>query len=72
MTRYVIDRIEGNMAVCEAENRNMTVIPLSSLYQGAREGDHIVLKDGTYYRDLQGEKKARRQNISLQNDLFEE
>lgn len=39
--RYVIDRIEGDIAVCEAEDKTMHNIPLASLPVGVKEGDKV-------------------------------
>jgi len=39
--KYVIDRIEGVVAVCEAEDRTMHNIPLPKLPMGVKEGDKI-------------------------------
>ena len=36
--RYVIDRIEEMIAVCETENREMIEIPLHALPFAAKEG----------------------------------
>lgn len=45
MRRYIIDRLEGEHAVCEDEERQMHTFPLTALPDGAREGDGICLGD---------------------------
>jgi len=47
-TRLVIDRFEGMVAVCEAENHTNISIPITLLPEGCREGD-IITKAGTRY-----------------------
>lgn len=46
--KYVVDRIEGMMAVCEDENRNMVEIPLHSLPFEAKEGMIIEKAENGY------------------------
>lgn len=36
--KSIVDRIEGDIAVCELENGKMINIPLSELPQGVKEG----------------------------------
>ena len=42
---YVIDRFEGNIAVCEDESRNFIEIDKARLPEGAHEGSTIVVDD---------------------------
>lgn len=44
--RLIIDRFEGEHAVCEDENRNMINILKSELPKGAFEGSVLDVKDG--------------------------
>lgn len=46
--KYVIDRFEGNYAVCEGPDKAMVDIPRSQLPAGAIEGSAINY-DGTKY-----------------------
>jgi len=39
--RYVIDRFEGELAVCEREDRAMVTLPRAELPPGCREGDAL-------------------------------
>ena len=70
--KYVIDRIEGGIAVCEREDRIMEDIPLSELYEGAKAGDHFQKDEAGVYRDTASEEEARKRNIELLRQLFEE
>jgi hypothetical protein len=46
----VIDRFEGEMAVCEKNGRRMISIPRSSLPPEAGEGDVIVIESNSMIR----------------------
>lgn len=41
--KYIIDRFEGNYAVCEDEQGSMHDIPKENIPKGAREGNKIEL-----------------------------
>ena len=71
MERYIIDRIEGSFAVCEAENKTMRNVPLADLPEGAVEGDCLV-HDGETWAQDPVRKSARKARIdSLAARLFE-
>ena len=53
----IIDRIEGDMAVCEAAEGRRE-LPLSELPAGVREGDCLACIDGSW--QIQEEKTLRR------------
>ena len=46
--KYIIDRLEEEMAVCENESREMIPIPLKELPPGAQEGDVILEQEGVF------------------------
>jgi len=71
---YIIDRFEGDFAVCEAPespSRETEYISIDKLYKNAKEGDIIKLENGEYHLDETATKKARNKNIALQNSLFD-
>lgn len=68
---YIVDRIEGNFAVCECEYESMTDIELSNFSFTVNEGDVLVFEQGKYYIDKEQTKSLRQKNIDLQNSLFE-
>ena len=43
--KYVIDRFEGNVAICEDDSRNRIEIDRAKLPAGAKEGATIMLCD---------------------------
>ena len=56
----VIDRIEGNIAVCEnRKNGKMQDIAISDLPKGVKEGDVLKWKDGKYEIDTSNEIESR-------------
>ena len=68
--RYIIDRIEGNIAVCEDEQRNMIDINLSVLPNGVKEGSVINYEKGKYTADKKSEAERREKIRNLENELF--
>ncbi len=52
MKKFIIDRFEGNYAVCETENKKMINIPKTELPDGIEEGDSLYLdENGKYFID---------------------
>lgn len=68
---YIVDRIEGNFAVCECEDETMVDIELSNFSFTVNEGDVLVFEQGKYYIDKEQTQSLRQKNIDLQNSLFE-
>lgn len=63
--KWIIDRIENNIAVCELENGETLDVKISALPKGIKEGDVIKLSvDET-------ETNERKERIDkLMNSLF--
>jgi len=56
----VIDRIEGNTAVCEIrKNGKMKNIPIKELPEGVKEGNILKWEDGKYVIDNSNEIEKR-------------
>jgi hypothetical protein len=72
MKKLIIDRFEGNYAVCEREDKSFVNIPKYRLPLNCREGDCLLLDaDGMYQLDTE-ETKSRKQRIcDKMNRLFE-
>ncbi|HCC35100.1 MAG TPA: DUF3006 domain-containing protein [Ruminococcaceae bacterium] len=70
---YIIDRFEGDFAVCEAEDLTMTDIPRSLLPAGAKRGS-VLIKDaaGIYRLDLDEEKRRKNKIRDLESRIFGE
>lgn len=60
--RYIIDRFEGETAVCETQNEEMVAIAKASLPENAHEGMVIRFENGVYLADEQ-ETKSRQDRI---------
>lgn len=67
----IVDRFEGNYAVCEKSNREMIDIHKDKLPKGVREGDVLIIS-GEKITINPKKKKAREERIkNLMNDLWE-
>lgn len=66
----VIDRIEGEFAVCELPDKSEITLPLSSLPKGVKEGAVLDVYDGAYVINEKKEKERRKANFDLQSQLF--
>lgn len=71
MKKVVIDRFEGNYAVCEDEDRNILEINKNEIPKTAKDGDVLIINQGVIEIDEQ-ETLARRTFIKeLQEKLFQ-
>lgn len=69
--RLIVDRFEGNFAICEAEDKTMVNIDRSRLPLTVKEGD-IVIETNTGFVIDKNETDKRRERISkLMKDLWE-
>lgn len=67
----VIDRFEGDFAVCECEDKTILNINVNKLPKNVCEGDVLVI-DGANIRVDYEETKKRKQEIEvLMEDLWE-
>ncbi len=55
--KYIVDRIENHLAICEDESQNMIDIELSLLPKNIKEGSIIYYSNGKYKIDKKEEKK---------------
>ena len=68
-----IDRIEGDLAVCETEDGEFLTLPLRDLPDGLREGSVLERgKTGAWRLNPEEEEKRRCALFELQNELFDE
>lgn len=68
--KYIIDRFEGMMAVCEDETKKMVNIPKYRLPLEAKEGDALVEEDGILRLDDAYAQEQRRKVKQLIDRLF--
>ena len=67
MRKLIIDRFEGDFAVCETEELNFIDIPKAALPSGAKEGDVLTIS-----LDKE-ETESRKEKIEgLMNSLFKD
>ena len=59
---YIIDRIEGDYAVCEAYDGFMIEIKSDKIHGSFKEGD-VLLKDGDFFNVSEELTKERREKI---------
>lgn len=68
----IIERIEGEIAVCENIDRTMTDIPCVFLPEGVKAGDVISKNEfGEYVIDVKKTMKRKRRIRRLLNDLWD-
>jgi hypothetical protein len=70
--KYIIDRFEGDLAVCEAEDGKMVDIEKSRLPKNAEVGDVIIFENGHFLVDKEETDKRRKEIEDLMNELFED
>lgn len=64
----VIDRFEGNLAVCQSDD--MKTVNLLEYPKDAKEGDCLVLSEGKYIIDEEETKKRKAEAEELMMSLF--
>ena len=70
--KYVVDRIEGNYAVCEDENNKIVNIPLKELPEGIKEKDVISFEEDKISKILIQDTLERKKKIEeMVKDLWE-
>jgi len=67
----IIDRFEGDYAVCEKEDRTMVDISLVNVPSEAKEGDVLSITNGVVTIDVEKTKKRSREIEKLTKDLWE-
>jgi pyruvate kinase len=69
--KVIIDRFEGDLAVCEKEDKSTIDIPLKDLPEEVQPGDVVIIENGQAHIEHE-ETKERKQRIEkLANDLWE-
>jgi hypothetical protein len=68
--RVVIDRFEGDYAVCEKEDREMIDIKRDCLPKEAKEGDVLDIKGDKIIIDLKETEKRKKEIEELTKDLW--
>lgn len=63
MEKFIVDRLEGEYAVCEKEDKSFLDIPLKHLPDGVKEGNILIFEKGNY-RINSDETRIKRQEVS--------
>ena len=59
----IIDRIEGNIVICEDENRQTVELPLDVFVQPIQDGDIVIKNEEDLYEVDKEETEKRKKNI---------
>ena len=70
MSKIVIDRFEGDFAVCELESGDMVDIAVERLPAGAVENSVLVENNGVLTLDLQDAERRKARIRELEDQLF--
>jgi hypothetical protein len=69
--KVVIDRFEGDYAVCEKENREMIDIKKDIIPKEAKENDVLDIEGDKIIIDIEETKKRKKDIEELTKDLWE-
>lgn len=70
---WIVDRIENNIAVLEANDKTHLDVPLSLFPDTVKEGDVVILReDGTYKTDEAKTKARKAKLFEMQKKIFGE
>ncbi len=69
--KYIIDRLEEGLAICETELRKCICVPVSHLPKNIKEGDVLREEEGRFSLDSEETDKRRREMKKKLMDLFE-
>ncbi|GAA0120801.1 MAG: DUF3006 domain-containing protein [Clostridium argentinense] len=70
--KLIIDRFEGEFAVCENEEGKMINISRNKLPKEAKEGDVIIIEKEKVYIDVEETERLKREIEELVKDIWEE
>ena len=68
--RITIDRIDGDIAVCERDDGRQLNIGISEFPPNAREGDVFIKNNGSWIRDTEEETARKNRILKLMQKLF--
>ena len=69
--KVIVDRIEGEYAICEQENRRMIDIPLKDIPFKVKEGDVFEINGDTYKFEAEEAKKRKKNIEDMTKGLWE-
>lgn len=68
--KYIIDRFEGDFAICEDENGNIVDIKKDKIPREAAEGDVLIIEDENIMIALLETEERKKQIKTLADELF--
>ena len=68
--RVIVDRIEGEFAVCEKGNRQMINIPLKDIPFIIKEGYVLIIDGNTYQFDFEETQRRRKEMENMTKGLW--
>jgi hypothetical protein len=69
--KVIIDRFEGDFAVCEKHDRTMVTIRRDKLPTGAKEGDVLIIEGDSIRIDVTETEKRKKRADDLMKGLWE-
>lgn len=69
--KYIIDRLEEGLAICETELRKRISVPVSHLPKEVKEGDVLREEEGRFFLDSEETDNRRCEMKKKLMDLFE-
>ena len=68
--RVIVDRIEGDFAVCEQDNRQMIDIPMKNIAFIPKEGDVLILDGNDMKFDFEETLRRKKEIEDMTKDLW--
>ena len=68
--RYIVDRVEGNVAVLERDDLELVDVPLSELPEGIHQHDCLVREGGVWRADPDRTAERKRRIGEKMRRLF--
>lgn len=72
MKRAIIDRFEGDFAICEMEDGSFLDIDIHIIPEDASEGDVIIICDDCIQIDAEATDRRRKRIKELMKDMWDE
>mgnify|MGYP000990762675 CR=1 FL=1 len=69
--KIIIDRFEGEYAICETEDGEMINIKIVDLPNEAKEGDVLIFNGDIFIIDNEAKEKRKERIKKLMDDLWE-
>jgi len=72
MKKYIVDRFEGDFAICETKDKTFIKIERHKLPNNTKEGDFLIENDdGSFYVDIEATKERKKHIRKRLDSLFE-